>query len=205
MEDVLDVYELPYNPLRPQVCFDERPCFLIGDVLQPIEAKPGQSKRQHYEYEKNGSCCLLLAVEPLAGFRYIEIRNTRTKKDYAEFMKNLSEIYSHAEKIILVQDNLNTHNPSSFYENFEAQAAHTLTHRFEWHYTPKKASWLNMAEIELSAFGKQCLNRRIPDLESLKRETRALANGRNEQERKIHWQFTKNHARDKFQRFYPDL
>jgi len=203
MEQVLHLYEKSYNPKRPLICFDERPCFLIDNVLQPIEMKEKQSKREHHEYKKNGSCVLLLAVEPLTGFRYIEIRKRRTKKDYADFMKNLEKIYINADKIVLVQDNLNTHNPSSFYETFDAEEAFRLTQRFEMYYTPKRASWLNMAEIELSAFGKQCLNRRIPDIETLKKETLALAKQRNEDSIKIHWQFTKNHARKKFERFYP--
>jgi hypothetical protein len=204
MEKTLDLYEQSYNPKRPLLCFDERPCFLIGNVLQPIEMKEGQSKREHYEYEKNGSCVLFLAVEPATGFRYLEVHERRTKQEYTRFMQNLYKVYPNAEKIVLVQDNLNTHNPSSFYETLTPEDAFFLSERFEMHYTPKKASWLNMAEIELSAFGKQCLNKRIPDISTLRQETLALANDRNIRSVKIHWQFTKNHAREKFHRFYPN-
>lgn len=202
MEHILHLYEQPYNPQFPVVCFDERPCFLIGDVMQPIPMKPGQSQRIQYEYKKNGSCSLLLAVEPLRGFRTLQVRERRTKIDYALFMKQLVAHYPEAEKIILVQDNLNTHNPSSFYEALQAQEAFDLAQRFQMVYTPKKASWLNMAEIELSAFGKQCLNRRIADQQTLTKETRALMKKRNQDHVKIQWQFTKMQAREKFQRFY---
>ena len=140
----------------------------------------------------------------MRGFRYIEIHKRRTKKDYAHFMKNLAKLYPEAEKIILIQDNLNTHNPSSFYETFPASEAFNLAQRFSMQYTPKKASWLNMAEIELSAFARQCLNRRIPDIDTLKKESLALAHERNKKSIKIHWQFTKEQARDKFKRFYPN-
>lgn len=180
MEETLHVYEQGHDPESLVVCFDERPCFLIGDVMQPMPMKPGQSQRIQYEYEKNGSCPLLLAVEPLRGFRYLEVRERRTKADYAHFMKNLALQYPEAERIVLIQDNLNTHNPSSFYENFQAQEAFELAQRFQMKHTKKKASWLNMAEIELSAFGKQCLNRRIADMDTLKEETKALAKKRNE-------------------------
>ena len=151
MEKVLDIYEQPYNPLRPVICFDERPCQLLGDVLMPIPMKPGRVERQDYHYERNGTCVVLMAVEPLAGHRIVKVTKRKTKEDYAEFMKELASYYSDADKIVLVQDNLNTHNPSSFYELFDAPEAFALSERFEMVYTPKKASWLNMAEIELSA------------------------------------------------------
>lgn len=202
MENILDIYEKDYDPDFPQVCIDERPCQLIGDVMQPIAMFPGKTAKQHYEYERHGTCCLFMAVEPLAGFRYIEVRDQRTKRDYAEFLQNLETFYSETQKITLIQDNLNTHDPSSFYKAFSAKEAHRLTQRFQMHYTPKKASWLNMAEIELSAFGKQCLNRRIADQEILTKECQALAKERNEKKVKIHWRFTKNHAREKFEKHY---
>jgi hypothetical protein len=202
MEQVLDVYEQPYNSKRPVVCFDERPCQLLGDVLMPIPMKPGHIKRQDYHYERNGTCVVLIAVEPLAGQRIVKVTERKTKKDYAGFMKDLTSHYPDAEKIVLVQDNLNTHNPSSFYEVFDAPEAFALSQRFEMVYTPKKASWLNMAEIELSALSKQCLDRRISDIRILTKEVVAWVKKRNQLGITVTWQFTKNKARDKFIRFY---
>ena len=173
MEEVLDVYEQDYDLKRPVLCFDERPCQLIGDVLVPIPIKPGQPRREDYHYERNGTCVVLLAVEPLTGKRIIDVREQKTKKDYAAFMKTVAQEYEQAEKIVLIQDNLNTHNPSSFYEVFEAPEAFALSQRFEMVYTPKKASWLNMAEIEFSALSKQCLDRRIADMRILAKEVYA--------------------------------
>lgn len=202
MEQVLDVYEQSYDPRRPVICFDERPCQLIGDVLTPIPMKTGQSLREDYHYKRHGTCAVLMAVEPLAGIRFASVTEQKTKKDYAEFMKNLSKRYPDAEKIVLVQDNLNTHNPSSFYEVFDATEAFALSQRFEMVYTPKKASWLNMAEIELSALSKQCLDRRIAQRRILAKEVMAWSGKRNRLRTKITWQFTKNVARVKFGRFY---
>ena len=202
MEQVLDVYEQEYDVKRPVLCFDERPCQLIGDVLAPIPIKPGQPKREDYHYERNGTCVVLLAVEPLSGKRIVDVREQKTKKDYAVFMKRVVQEYRHAEKIILIQDNLNTHNPSSFYETFNAQEAFELTQRFEYVYTPKKASWLNMAEIEFSALSKQCLDRRIAQMSRLAKEVFAWVKKRNRLKVAIHWQFTKNKARNKFRRLY---
>jgi hypothetical protein len=205
MENVLDIYERPYNPDYPQLCFDERPCQLLDDVLQPLPIKNGKEKREDYHYKRNGTAAVLAAVEPLSGKRIIEVRKHRTKKDYAEFMEKISDAYPNAKKIILVQDNLNTHNPSSFYENLPAQEAFDLTQRFEMIYTPKKASWLNMAEIEFSALSKQCLDRRIGSIEILDKEVQAWTKKRNRDQVKIKWQFSKTKARDKFQRFYKDI
>jgi len=144
MEKILDLYEQPYNVRRPVVCFDERPCQLIDDVVVPLPMKPGASKRQDYHYKRNGVCSIFIAFEPLRGKRFVQVRKRRTKEDYAEFMKELAEVhYLDAEKIVLIQDNLNTHTPGSFYEIFEPEDAFTLAERFEMHYTPKKASWLN--------------------------------------------------------------
>ena len=140
MEQVLDIYEQPYNPKRPVVCFDERPCQLLGDVLVPIPMKPGRVERQDYHYKRLGTCAVLMAVEPLSGYRLAEVTKQKTKKDYAEFMKKLAARYPDADKIVLIQDNLNTHNPSSFYEVFPATEAFALSQRFEMVYTPKKAS-----------------------------------------------------------------
>ena len=202
MEQVLDVYEQPYNPRRPVVCFDERPCQLLGDVLVPIPMKPGRVERQDYHYKRHGTCAVLMAVEPLAGYRLAEVTKQKTKKDYAEFMKKLAARYPDADKIVLIQDNLNTHNPSSFYEVFPAPEAFALAQRFEIVYTPKKASWLNMAEIELSALSKQCLDRRISRMNILAQEVIAWSKDRNYARTKITWQFTKNIARIKLQKFY---
>ena len=205
MEEVLDVYEQPYNPQRPQICLDERPCQLIDDVVQPIPMKPGQVQRQDCYYKRNGTCVVLIALEPLTGRRIIEVKKRRTKKDYARFMKKVEQSYRKAEKIVLVQDNLNTHNPSSFYETFSAQEAFDLSQRFQMIYTPKKASWLNMAEIELSALSKQCLDRRIGNTEALAKEVYAWAGQRNRNKATVSWQFTKNKARNKLDRHYQSI
>lgn len=206
MEQVLDVYERAYNPLKPVVCFDERPCQLIGDVLAPLPMQPGKVQRQDYHYQRNGTCVIFMAFEPLSGTRIIDVREQKTKKDYAEFMKNVKKAYcDSAEKIILVQDNLNTHNPSSFYETFSAQEAFELSQYFELVYTPKKASWLNMAELEFSSLSKQCLNRRIGNMKFLSKEVYAWSRERNRKKVTVHWQFTKNDARIKLGRYYVDV
>lgn len=202
MEQVLDVYEHPYDPRRPVVCFDERPCQLLSDVLMPIPMKQGRVERQDYHYKRNGTCAVFMAVEPLVGHRVVKVTEQKTKKDYAEFMKSLASRYPDAEKIVLVQDNLNTHNPSSFYEVFDATEAFALSQRFEMVYTPKKASWLNMAEIELSALSKQCLDRRIAQRHILTKEVMTWSGKRNRLRTKITWQFTKNVARVKLGKFY---
>ena len=205
MEQVLDYYEKPYDPSYPVICFDERPCQLIDDVLQPMPVKEGQPKREDYHYKRNGTAVVLAAIEPMIGKRIVSVQKQKTKKDYAEFMIEIAKQYSKAEKIILIQDNLNTHNPSSFYENMPAKEAFALSQRFEMIYTPKKASWLNMAEIEFSALSKQCLDRRIGNLKKLIKEVNAWAKKRNKDKIKINWQFTKNNAREKFTRFYKEV
>jgi hypothetical protein len=188
------------------VCFDERPCFLIEDIGGILPMSPGKVKRYHYEYGKNGSCCVFLAFEPHVGFRYVEVRDRRTAVDYAEFMKQLAErYYPHAEMIRLVQDNLNTHTPGSFYQILPPDKAFALGQRFEMHYTPKKASWLNMAEIELAALSKQCLDRRIPDGDLLRTEALAWAARRNQQRRTVQWTFAKHDARQKLERHYNNV
>ena len=167
---------------------------------------PGAVKRHHYEYKKNGSCVVFLAFNPHTGFRYIEVRKHRTAADYAEFMQNLlAKHYPNVERIRLVQDNLNTHTPGSFYEVLPAQAAFELGQKFELHYTPKKGSWLNMAEIEFSALAKQCLDRRIPDIETLEKEVLAWAHRRNLEHKTVNWKFSKNKARTKLQRHYSNV
>lgn len=202
MEQVLDMYERPYDPCRPLVCFDERPCQLLGHVLMPIPMKPGRVQREDYHYERHGTCVVFMAVEPLAGRRMVRVTQQKTKKDYAHFMKALSASYPEAESIVLVQDNLNTHNPSSFYEAFPAVEAFALAQRFEMVYTPKKASWLNMAEIELSALSKQCLDRRIAQMWTLSSEVDRWTKRRNDLKVAIRWNFTKNNAREKLNRLY---
>lgn len=205
MEEVLDVYEQPYDPQKPAICFDERPCQLLGDVVQPIQMKPGQIQRQDYHYKRNGTCVVMIALEPLSGKRIVEVKEQKTKKDYALFMKKVEEAYPDAEKIILVQDNLNTHNPSSFYETFSSETAFRLSQRFQMVYTPKKASWLNMAEIELSALSKQCLDRRIGNIKTFSKEVYTWTRQRNRQKATVSWQFTKNKAREKLGRHYQNI
>jgi len=182
MEDILAQYQLPYDARHPLICFDERPCFLIGEVGALLPMSPGKAKRYHYEYERKGACCVLLAFEPHTGFRYVEVRERRTAVDYAAFMQTLlARHYPQAEAIRLVQDNLNTHTPGAFYEVLPASEAFALAQRFAPHYTPKKGSWLNMAEIEFAALSKQCLDRRVPDQAALRREVLAWAEQRNEE------------------------
>ncbi len=202
MEHILYLYSLPYDPLYPVVCFDERPCFLIGDLIDPVEMRPGQIKKEHYAYEKNGSAALLAAIEPLTGKRVAEVYKQRRKQEYALFMKTVAEAFPNAIKIRLIQDNLNTHNASSFYENFPADEAFELAQKFEFSYTPKSASWLNMIEIEFAALTKQCLNRRIPNIELLTSEVKAIIKERTEKQIKINWQFSIESARTKLNRHY---
>jgi len=202
MEDILDLYEEPYDPKRPVIGVDERPCQLIGDVVMPIPMKPGKPKKEDNEYERKGTCNVFIAVEPLTGWRYLEIREHRKRIDYAEFMDRVSGMFPDAEKIRVVQDNLNTHNAGSFYERFDPEKARNLKNRFEFHFTPKKGSWLNMSEIELSALVRQCLDRRIGDQETLEHEAKAWEEDRNQRKIMIHWRFTTNYAREKLERHY---
>ena len=205
MEDVLDLYEQPYDPKHPVICFAERPCQLIGDAIIPIPMKPGSSKKEHYEYIRNGTCCIFLAFEPRAGKRIVCVKERRTKVDYADFMKMLAHHYPEAETILLVQDNLNTHTAGSFYEALSPDEAFELAKRFEFHYTPKKGSWLNMAEIELSALSKQCLDRRIASVMKLADEVSAWEHERNSIGATVRWRFNKDNARVKLQRHYLNL
>jgi hypothetical protein len=205
MEDVLDLYEQPYDPKRPIICFDERPCQLIGDVIVPIPIKPGSSKKEHYEYIRNGTCCIFLAFEPRTGKRMISVKEHRTKVDYADFMKILAQNYSYADTILLVQDNLNTHTAGSFYNAIPPEKAFELAKRFEYHYTPKKGSWLNMAEIELSALSKQCLDRRSGNMQMLAAEVGNWERERNAIGATVRWKFNKDNARVKLQRHYSNL
>ncbi len=206
MEDVLHQYQLPYDARHPLICFDERPCFLIEDVGGILPLSPGKVKRYHYEYQKNGSCCVFLAFEPHTGFRYVEVRERRTAEDYADFMQTLlAHHYAEVESIRLVQDNLNTHTPGAFYEVLPPAEAFALAQRFEPHYTPKKGSWLNMAEIEFAALSKQCLDRRLPTVATLRREVLAWADQRNGARKKVNWKFSQEKARQKLQRHYANV
>jgi len=206
MEDILDLYEEAYDPKRPVLCMDERPCQLRDDIVVPIPMKSGKAMKCDYEYERKGTCNVFIVCEPLTGWRYVEVRKRRTKVDYAAFMEKVSEMYlamyPEAEVMRVVQDNLNTHTYGSFYENFDPEKARSLKNRLEFHYTPKKASWLNMAEIELSALSKQCLDRRIGDVETLESEAKAWERDRNKQKIMIQWRFTTNDAREKLKRHY---
>jgi hypothetical protein len=205
MEQVLNLYALPYDAQYPVACFDERPCFLIGEEVQGLGMKAGQVAREHYAYEKHGSCALLMAIEPKTGKRLAQVRDQRTKQDYAGFMKALAALYPAAKKIRVVQDNLNTHNTSAFYEALGAGEAFALSQRFEFYYTPKSASWLNMQEIEFSALSKQCLSRRIPTKEALTKEVLAIVKEREEKAVKIDWQFSIEKARTKLNRHYQQV
>ncbi len=206
MEDVLDVYQRPYDPKRPQVCMDETSKQLLADVQPPLPAQPGQRERYDYEYEREGVANLFLFVEPLAGKRHVKVTDRRTKVDWAEAMRELSDVYyPEAEVIVVVLDNLNTHSPASFYEAFAPEEAHRLANRFEFHYTPKHGSWLNMAEIEFSALGRQCLAHRIPDKVCLIAEVRTWEDERNASVVKVLWRFTTADARIKLAHLYPRI
>lgn len=206
MEDVLALYEQSYDPLRPVVCFDERPWQLLGDILAPLPMKPGSPMRQDYEYERNGTCCIFLAFDPFRGWRFVQIRARRTARDYAAFMQELVDThYPGIECMRLVQDNLNTHTPGSFYHAVAPQEAFECAQKFELHYTPRKGSWLNMAEIELAALAKQCLDRRISDVQTLQKETALWTARRNKACKTVHWKFTPSEARSKLKSKYPML
>jgi hypothetical protein len=206
MEDVLEVYKRPYNPKCPVVCLDETSKQLIGEVETPTPGTPGQVAQYDYEYVRNGVANLFMIFEPLAGQREVEVTDRRTKKDWALCVRKISdEMYPDAEKIVLVEDNLNTHSPASLYEAFAPAEAKRLADRFEFHYTPKHGSWLDMAEIELGILGRQCLSRRIDNVEYLRRETKAWNVARNTTRTKVNWQFTTEDARIKLRRLYPSI
>lgn len=202
MEDLLHLYHLSFDEQRPVVCFDELPVQLLGEVAVPLPMTTGQPKRVDYEYARHGTCSLLVAFEPLTGTRLVEVSKQRTKADYCRFMLRVAALYPTAAKVVLVQDNLNTHNASSFYENLPPATAFALAQKFEMHYTPKKGSWLNIAELELSVLSRICLSRRISSIESLDREVQALVCERNDLQVKVEWQFSITHAREKLSRHY---
>lgn len=205
MEVLLDLYELPYNPDYPVIGFDERPCQLIGNIIVSLPVRPGRAQKEDYHYKRNGTCVVFIAVEPLTGFRMIRVFKRRTKKEYALFMQELASYYPYAKRIRIVQDNLNTHSFGAFYESFPVDEAHRLMNRFNFYYTPKKASWLNIAEIEIAALSKQCLDRRIPSISIMKREVKAFEKDRNRKKIKIQWRFTTPKARVKLERHYQIL
>jgi len=205
MEMVLDVYKRPLDPRRPLVCMDESPKQLIAETKSCIPASPGRAARYDYEYRRCGVCNIFLASEPLAGKRIVRVTERKTKRDWARFLEEIAGQYERAEKITLVMDNLNTHEPGSLYETFPPDKAKGLWDRFEFVYTPKHGSWLNMAEIELNVLAGQCLKRRIDDIEVVRKEIRAWQEFRNNKNVKVNWQFTAKDARIKLRRLYPTL
>jgi len=206
MEDVLEVYQRPHDPQRPLVCLDETSKQLIVEARAPIPAKPGRKARHDYEYERNGVANLFMAFAPLEGWRHVKVTDRHTAIDYAHTLKDLSDVhFPEVAKIVLVQDNLNTHKPASLYEAFPAAEARRLVERFEWHYTPKHGSWLNMAESELGVLASQCLDRRIADKPILAHEVNAWQNHRNKHHAKANWQFKTADARVKLKRLYPQF
>lgn len=206
MEDVLDVYQRPYDPKRPVVCIDEKSKELHSTPRGSWPAEPDRHQRIDYEYERNGTANIFLWVEPLKGRRKATVTDRRTSIDFALVLKHLVDIdYSDAEQVVLVADNLNTHSAAALYERFEPAEAHRIAKRIEWHHTPEHASWLNMAEVELSVLSRQCLNRRIADKETLMTEVAAWERERNSVNATIHWQFTTPDARIKLRRLYPEI
>jgi transposase len=204
MEGVLEVYARPHDPKRPVVCADEGGKQLIGDVREPLPVRPGAPAKEDYEYERNGTANLFVAFEPLAGVRRFEVTERKTKADFARLLKRVAdEWYPEAERVTLVVDNLSTHKPSALYEVFEPAEARRVMGRLEFVYTPKHGSWLNMAEIELSVLARQCLDRRIPDMATLRREVATWEEERNAAAVKVDWQFTTADARTKLRRLYP--
>ena len=204
MEDVLDVYELSYNPARPVVCMDEKPYQLLGDVREPLSMRPGDDQKTDSEYKRNGTCSIFAFVEPLGGKHHVSVHEHRTAIDWAQKIQYLSDVmFPDAEKIILVMDNLNTHKAASLYKAFLPAEARRIIKRLEIHYTPKHGSWLNMAEIELNVMTRQCLSRRIDTITRLKNELSAWETERNRDEAKIRWHFQTGDAREKLISLYP--
>jgi hypothetical protein len=206
MEDVLDTYAKPYDASHPVVCVDEGGKQLIGDVREPLPVRPGSPAKRDSEYVRGGMANLFLAFEPLAGWRHVEVTERKTSVDFARFLQVLAdEHYADAESIVLVCDNLSTHTPAALYEAFPPAEARRLAQRFEWHYTPKHGSWLNVAEMELSVVARQCLDRRIPDVTTLRREVAAWQRTRNAAVVKDEWHFTTSDARIKLKQLYPTI
>ena len=205
MEMVLDVYKQPYDPLHPVVCMDESPKQLIAETRKPVPAKPGQLARYDYEYSRRGTCNIFIANEPLVGKRMVRVTASRKRYDWAKFLEEIAKQYKHAERITLVMDNLNTHEPGSLYHAFNPKKAKALLDRFEFIYTPKHGSWLNMAEIELRVLSNQCLNRRIDTISEVRSQVAAWEQARNNKKSTIKWRFTAEKARIKLLHLYPSI
>ncbi len=206
MEDVLELYHEPYDPLRPVVCFDEGTKQLLGETRTPLPMRPGERQRYDYEYERHGTCNLFMFGEPLRGWRHIDVTEHRTMIEYAHCMKELADVwYPEAECIRVVQDNLSTHKPAALYEAFPPEEAWRILKRLEFHYTPKHGSWLNIAEIELNVLSSQCLDRRIGDKDTLTSEVAAWETHRNQYAATVNWQFTTQDARIKLKKLYPSF
>ena len=206
MEDVLDLYADPYDPRRPQVCFDESPVQLISETRQPVPVRPGQPARYDYEYRREGTANLFLCVQPLRGWRHVNVTARRTNGEFALQMQELVDVhFPDADIIRLVVDNLNTHTPAALYETFPPEEARRLTRKLEFHYTPKHGSWLNMAECEFAVLSKQCLGRRLPDITTLCRAIAAWQALRNRHHTKINWGFRTTDARVRLKRLYPSV
>lgn len=206
MEDVLTLYEQPYDEQFPVVCVDERPCQLTEEKQPSQPPEPGQPKREDYQYERNGTCNLFVAFQPLQGWRHVEVTQRRTSEDFAHWLKQLvDECFPQATRIRLVLDNLNIHTPAALYQTFAAEEAQRIYQKLELHYTPKHGSWLNMVEIELSVLARQCLNRRIPELDTMQQEIATWQQQRNQRQATVNWRFTKLDARDKLKRLYPAI
>ena len=206
MEDILDVYEMPYDPSVPVVCMDEKPYQLLGEARESWAMRPGDNKKVDSEYVRNGTCSIFAFIEPLGGKHHVSVREHRTAVDWAEEIKYLvDEMYPDAEKIILVMDNLNTHKPSSLYKKFKPEEARRIIKKLEIHYTPKHGSWLDIAEIELNVMTRQCLNRRIDSIEKLTFELAAWEKERNENHAKVNWHFRTKDARLKLISLYPEI
>jgi hypothetical protein len=204
MEDVLEVYHRPYDERRPLVALDEASKQLVGEVVQPVPARPGQPERFDYEYVRNGTANLFMLAEPLLGWRTVQVTERRTARDFAEVLRWLvEELHPEADKVVVVMDNLNTHKLASLYEAFEPERARRIAEKLEVHHTPKHGSWLNVAEIELSVLAGQCLDRRIPDSATLRREVAVWEEDRNERGGAVRWRFTTADARIKLHRLYP--
>lgn len=204
MEDLLDLYAEDFDPLRPVVCFDELPYQLVAETRLPLPLRPGKPLRYDYEYRRNGTCNLFMFFQPLAGWRHVEATEQRTKRDFAYQMKGLVDVHFPQAKVIrVVLDNLNTHSPAALYEVFEPQEARRIVRKLEFHYTPKHGSWLNMAEIEISVLDRQCLDRRLDEVPSVRSEVHAWEALRNDQHATVDWRFTTTKARSKMQYLYP--
>ena len=206
MEDVLDIYERPYDALHPVVCMDEKPYQLLGEARKSLPMRPGSNRKVDSEYVRNGTCSIFAFTQPLKGVRHVHVREHRTATDWAEEIKTMVDVwYPDAERITLVMDNLNTHAPASLYKRFPAPEARRILKKLEIHYTPKHGSWLDMAEIELNVMARQCLSRRIADIETLKSELSAWESDRNTADSKIVWQFQTKDARVKLASLYPKI